>query len=73
MSRPNIADALTEAARTMNVGVTPEETLDAIVHAARDTVPGVDHVGISVAHPAGIFETMAPTDRIGWRLDHPQP
>jgi len=31
------------------------------VHATRDTVPGFDHVGISVLHRDGTIETQAAT------------
>jgi GAF domain-containing protein len=65
----SIAAALTEAARTINQPRSLEETLDAIVQATMQTVPGFNHVGISVARPDGSFETKAGTDQLVWELD----
>ncbi|MFD1827086.1 GAF and ANTAR domain-containing protein [Mumia zhuanghuii] len=64
-----IAQALTDAARAIHQPRSLEATLDAIVEAARDTVPGFDHVGISVAHSNGEIETLAGTDQLVWELD----
>jgi GAF domain-containing protein len=63
------AEALAEAARAINTQHTLEQTLDAIVHAARHSVPGFDHVGISVMHRRGRIETKAATSRLVWDLD----
>lgn len=67
-----IATALTEAAKAINSPRSLEQTLDAIVAAARDNVPGFDHVGISVSHRDGKIETLAGTDRFVWELDQLQ-
>ncbi len=64
-----IATALTEAATVMNAPFTLEETLDAITRATLETVPGFDHVGISITHRDGRIETRAGTDRLVWELD----
>jgi GAF domain-containing protein len=64
-----VAAALTEAARTINQSRSLEDTLDAIVQATVRTVPGFDHVGISVVHHDGTFETKAGTDPLVWELD----
>ena len=57
MSRPaDVAAALAEAAKTIDHPTSVEETLDAIVHAARDTIPGLEHVGISILHRNGRIE-----------------
>lgn len=64
-----IAQALTEAAKLMNSPRTLEETLDAIVRAALATVPGFDHVGISITHRDGTIETKSATDPLVWELD----
>ena len=54
MPRPTeVAAVLAEAAKTINHPATLEDTLDAIVHAARDTIPGLEHVGISILHRNG--------------------
>ena len=67
-----IATAITEAARTMHTPRTLEETLDSIVKATLQTVPGFNHVGISITHRNGELETMAGTDQLVWELDEIQ-
>jgi hypothetical protein len=47
----DLADALTEAAQAINRHTSLEETLDAIVHATRSSVPGFTDVGISITQP----------------------
>ena len=64
-----LAATITEAAKTINSPRSLEETLDAIAHAARDTIPGFDHVGISISHQGGSIETKAGTDQLVWELD----
>jgi hypothetical protein len=49
-SSTDIARSLAEAARSISASHQLEETLDAIVSAARTSVPGFDHVGISIVH-----------------------
>ena len=66
---PNIAHALAEAARTISAPRTMEDTLDAIVQAARASVPGFDHVGISVVHGRDKIGTKAATGQLVWELD----
>lgn len=46
--------------------------MDAIAHAARTSVPGFEHVGISVVRRDGTIETMAATDPFVQKLDHLQ-
>jgi GAF domain-containing protein len=48
--------------RSIDARTTVQETLDAIVYAALDTVPGFNHVGISVVRRDGTVETRAATD-----------
>jgi transcriptional regulator with GAF, ATPase, and Fis domain len=64
-----LADALTEAAEVINKNNSLEETLDAIVHATRTSVPGFTDVGISITHPDGKIETMSGTGELVWELD----
>jgi hypothetical protein len=40
------------------------ETLDRITAAAREVVPGVDQASISIRHPDGRLQTVAPTDLV---------
>jgi GAF domain-containing protein len=63
------ASALAEAARTINAVHSLDATLDAIVRAALASVPGFDHVGISIVHKNGKVETMAATGQLVWELD----
>lgn len=65
----NLADALTEAAETINRQHTLGETLDAIARATLTSVPGFTDVGISVMHRSGEIETMAGTGQVVWELD----
>jgi len=67
-----VATVLTEAAKTIDHPASLDETLDAVVHAARDTIPGFEHVGISIIHRNGRIETKAGTDQLVWELDELQ-
>jgi GAF domain-containing protein len=64
-----IAVALTEAAKSINARRTLDETLSAIAEAALRSIPGFNHVGISITHRKGKIETMAGTDQLVWELD----
>lgn len=68
----SVAAALTEAARSINNHRSLDDTLDAIVHAAQQTVPGFEHVGISITHGNGRIETRAGTGRLVWEIDELQ-
>lgn len=46
-----------------------DQTLERITHTARDTVPGADLVSISVRHPGGRLETLAPTSPLVTEAD----
>lgn len=70
--RLSIAAALTAAARTINQSRSLEETLDALVQATVRTVPGFDHVSVSVLRRDGKFETKAGTDPLVWEFDEMQ-
>jgi GAF domain-containing protein len=60
-----LAEALAHAARSLNEVTSLEETLSEIVRTARLSVPGADHVGVSLAHPDGRLDTLAATsDRV---------
>jgi GAF domain-containing protein len=64
-----MADALAQAAREINDFHTLQETLDAIVHATRISVPAFDHVSISVRRSDGEIETRSGNDQLVWELD----
>ncbi|WP_204912511.1 ANTAR domain-containing protein [Microlunatus spumicola] len=46
-----------------------EDVLRGIVLAARDTIPGVEHVGVTVAHRNGRMETVAATGPLVYQVD----
>ncbi|MEP7088842.1 MAG: GAF and ANTAR domain-containing protein [Nocardioidaceae bacterium] len=69
MPRRDVADALAAAVRTMSTPVTLAETLDGIVRAARDSVPGIDHAALSRRREDGTLETIAADDDLARRLD----
>jgi GAF domain-containing protein len=54
--------ALARAAKEIHEASGVDETLDAIVRSARDTLPDIDHIGLSVGHKDGRIETLAATD-----------
>ena len=65
-----IRDAITQVATMLHTPMTVDETLAAIVSAAQRTVPGFDHVGVSITHSGtGEIETRAGTDQLVWDLD----
>lgn len=68
----DMAAALTKAAKDIHAPRSLEDTLSAIVRAAQETVPGFDHVGISISHRDGRIETLAGTDQFVWELDELQ-
>jgi len=65
----SLAVALASAARAINAPTTLEETLDAIVVSAKASVPGFDHVGISLVKRDGTIQTLAGTGQLVWELD----
>jgi GAF domain-containing protein len=64
-----MAASLASAARTINTTHGLEEALQAIVEAARASIPGFDHAGISTINRAGQIQTRAATDRLVNDLD----
>jgi GAF domain-containing protein len=68
-TRADVSVALTEAARTLNAHRSVDETLDSIVAATLESVPGFNHVGVSVVHRDGTIETRSATDQFVWEND----
>ncbi len=68
-SNTDVGEALAAAARTMKQGNSLEENLQQITDAARRTVPGFDHVGISTMRKGGKVETRACTGDLVLELD----
>lgn len=71
-SSMTVAVALAEASVAINDSRTVQDTLDAIVHATRTSLPEFAHVSISVKKPSGAFATEAGTDQLAWELDSVQ-
>ena len=61
--------ALAHAARTINQARTPDETLQTIAETALISIPGVEHVGVSVLDGNGNPETKASTSELVMELD----
>ena len=64
-----LATALARASEVINESRTFKDTLDAIVHATRASLPEFPHVSISLQRGDGTFETAAGTDQLAWDLD----
>ncbi len=71
--RPYLDDdfivALNSAADAMNVASDVQATLEAIAAQAQRTLPGIDHVGVSVVSPAGRLMTIVSNHEVVRRLD----
>lgn len=68
----DIAAAIAASARTIHQEQTLEETLQAIVNAARNSVPGFNEVGISTVERRAKIETRAATGKLVHTLDRVQ-
>jgi hypothetical protein len=66
-----LAEAMAEAARSLNTPEALEDVLDRLAQAACTAIPGVDYAGVSIARRTGI-ETMAATDPIVEQADQLQ-
>jgi transcriptional regulator with GAF, ATPase, and Fis domain len=70
--RVQIADAIRRVARAVNAPNDLQAQLDTIVAVARDSMPEIDHAGVSVAHRDGTVETKAATGDLVHQLDQLQ-
>jgi GAF domain-containing protein len=70
--RPDLADSLVLVARELNAPRDLTTTLHRIVEVAARSLPGIDHVGITLGHSPGQMETKAATDEFAWKLDRLQ-
>jgi GAF domain-containing protein len=68
----DVGRAIAAAARTLNRAQDLDETLQAIVEVARDSVPGFDEVGIWTLTKNGDVQTRAATGDLVYRLDDVQ-
>lgn len=64
--------AVATAARAAGRQHDLDHTLQLIAESARQSVPGFDHVGISLIDAHGRIETRAATDSLVWELDRLQ-
>ena len=65
----HIAAKIAHVAASVNSSKPLDAALESIVQAAVHTVPGFNHVGISITHGDGTIETRAATDQLVWDLD----
>jgi GAF domain-containing protein len=72
MDNQQFSAALNHAARTIDQARTLEETLQTIAETALLSIPGIDHVGVSVLDRGGNPETKAATSDLVWQLDQLQ-
>jgi transcriptional regulator with GAF, ATPase, and Fis domain len=70
--REPISGAIARISRALNAPTDLESQLDVIVDVARNSMPEIDHAGISVAHHDGIVETKAATSELVHELDELQ-
>lgn len=68
-SNQAVRQTMASLAETLRRPTELDETLAALTAAARDTIPGVDYASISIVHPDGRLETMAPTDPLIVKCD----
>jgi GAF domain-containing protein len=70
--RPDITAALVRVTREITEPHELQATLDMIVETAAHSLPGIDHVGITIASRNGAMETRAGSDALVWELDRMQ-
>jgi GAF domain-containing protein len=68
----SFADALSRAAKEIQAAQGTSETLDAIVRTAAESLPDIEHVGITLARKDGSMETLAASDDLVNVLDQLQ-
>jgi GAF domain-containing protein len=71
-SRPDLSAALIQAAHEISQPRELQTTLDIIVETAASSLPGIDHVGITIASQDGQMETRAGSDTLVRELDELQ-
>jgi hypothetical protein len=67
-----LSAALTHAARTIGHARTVEETLQTIAETALLSIPGIEHVGVSVLDRRGHAVTKVATSDLVWQPDRLQ-
>ncbi|MFW6773024.1 GAF and ANTAR domain-containing protein [Nocardioides sp. CPCC 205120] len=69
---PSLPRAAEEALRQVTAPRDVPTTLQTIVEVAQRTLPGIDHVSVSLARRDGTLETVAGTDEVARGLDRVQ-
>lgn len=69
MDDQQLSAALAHAARTIGTARTLDGTLQTIAETALLSIPGIDHVGVSILDRRGNAVTMAATSGLVWELD----
>ncbi|WP_460656581.1 GAF and ANTAR domain-containing protein [Kribbella endophytica] len=72
MTEPNLVAVMNTVAETLTYPIKLDEALERITSGAAATVPGIDHVSISLTSHHGQIETLAPTDQVAITLDEIQ-
>jgi ANTAR domain-containing protein/GAF domain-containing protein len=72
MELQELIHVVDEVAASLQLPMDLEATLDRITGSAAETVPGIDHVSISVTTKGGRIQTLAPTHLIATRADELQ-
>jgi hypothetical protein len=72
VTEPDIVAVMNTVAETLTYPIELDEALAGITQGAANTVPGIDHVSISLTSHGGQIQTLAPTDRIAITLDEIQ-
>ncbi len=70
--RPDIRAGLLKVTRDLNEPRRLQATLDTIVETAAHSLPGITHVGVTIAGSDGDLETRAGSDPFVWELDQLQ-
>lgn len=72
MEQQELIRVVTEVAASLRLPIELDEALQRITASAADTVPGIDHVSISLTTRHGGIQTLAPTDAVTVRADELQ-
>ncbi len=72
MTPSSHARVLADAAARMSSARTLDETLETVAETARDALPGIDHVGVTLVHDDDRWSTAAATDDLVRELDRVQ-
>jgi hypothetical protein len=72
ISTTHLAQLMADAAKATDSPGDITQTLDVLCRGAKETVPGIDSVSVTLRHPDGTFETVAATDSLSAECDRLQ-